>query len=140
MFRIVREPIDPRALERVVRPGDGGVATFLGIVRSRADDGRPVIGLSYEAFEPMASGEFETIACEARDRFGDVAIAVVHRIGDLTVGEISVAVLAAAVHRAAALDACRYAIDELKRRATIWKKEHYADGASEWRPNPQVSP
>ena len=140
MFRIVREPIDPRELERAVRPGDGGVATFLGIVRGRADDGRIVSGLSYEAFEPMALREFETIASEARDRFGDVAIAVVHRIGELSAGEISVAVMAAATHRNAALDACRYVIDELKRRATIWKKEHYADGASEWRPNARVNP
>lgn len=135
MFYITREPIDPRTLERAVRAGDGGVVTFLGIVRARADDGRDVTGLFYEAFEPMAISVFETIAREARDRFGDVAIAVGHRVGELAVGEISVAVVASALHRGSAFDACRYAIDQLKARAPIWKKEHYAGGAAEWRAN-----
>jgi len=132
VFAIVREPIDPRGLERVVRAGDGGVATFLGIVRDTADDGRPVTGLWYEAFDAMAIAEFETIAGEARDRFGDVALAIVHRVGELRVGEIAVAVLAAAEHRAAAFDVCRYAIDELKSRAAIWKQERYAGGDAAW--------
>ena len=133
MYAIVRDPIDPRALERAVRPGDGGVATFLGIVREIAGDGRPVTGLWYEAFDAMAIREFETIASEARERFGDVTLAIVHRVGELRVGEISVAVLAAAAHRAAAFDACRYAIDQLKSRAAIWKQERYADGGAVWR-------
>lgn len=133
MFAIAREPIDLRALERVVRAGDGGVATFLGIVRETADDGRPVTGLRYEAFDAMATREFETIASEARERFGDVKLAIVHRVGELRVGEISVAVLAAAMHRAAAFDACRYAIDQLKQRAAIWKQELYADGDTAWK-------
>jgi molybdopterin synthase catalytic subunit len=133
VFRIVTEPIRPRALEEIVRSGDGGVVTFLGIVRERADDGRPVRGLSYEAFEPMAVREFEAIANEARVAFGEVRLAIVHRIGDLAIGEISVAVVAAAAHRAAAFDACKYAIDQLKVRAPIWKKEHYIDGDAEWK-------
>ena len=137
MFSIVRRPIEPRSLEQIVRTGDGGVVTFLGIVRRHGDNGRIVNGLSYEAFEPMALTEFETIAGEARDRFGDVRIAIVHRVGELVVGEISVGVLAAAAHRAAAFDACRYAIDQLKHRAPIWKKEHYADGTAEWRAVPE---
>jgi molybdopterin synthase catalytic subunit len=132
MHRIARERIDPRDLERIVRSGDGGVVTFLGVVRDAAPDGRPVGGLWYEAHEAMAIGEFETIANEARQRFGDVRIAIVHRVGELGVGDISVAVLAAAPHRDAAFDACRYAIDELKRRAPIWKKERYAAGGGEW--------
>ena len=132
MFAIVRDPIDPNALRRVVRSGDGGVATFLGVVRETADDGRPVTGLFYEAFDAMAIREFERIAGEARDRFGDVAFAIVHRVGELSVGEISVAVLAAAAHRAAAFDACRYAIDQLKARAAIWKQERYAGGDASW--------
>jgi molybdopterin synthase catalytic subunit len=133
VFAIVRDPIDLRALERVVRPSDGGVATFLGIVRETADDGRPVTGLWYEAFDAMAIREFETIASEACERFGDVSLAIVHRVGELRVGDVSVAVLAAAMHRAAAFDACRYAIDQLKHRATIWKQERYADGDAAWR-------
>jgi molybdopterin synthase catalytic subunit len=133
MFRIVREPIEPHALETVVRSGDGGVVTFLGIVREDADDGRLVSALRYEAFESMALREFEAIAEEARERFGDVRVAIMHRIGELRVGEISVAVLAAAAHRAAAFDACRYAIDQLKERAPIWKQERYADGSALWK-------
>jgi molybdopterin synthase catalytic subunit len=133
LHRIVSEPIDPRELEQVVRSGDGGVVTFLGIVRGDADDGRPVRALWYEAHESMALDEFAAIAHEACERFGDVRIAIVHRVGDVGVGEISVAVLAAAPHRAEAFDACEYAIDELKRRAPIWKKERYADGGAAWR-------
>jgi molybdopterin synthase catalytic subunit len=133
MFRIVSESIDPHVLEAVVRRTDGGVATFLGIVREESDDGRHVVGLWYEAFAAMAVRVFETIAEEARVRFGDVRLAIVHRVGELQVGEISVAVLAAAPHRAEAFAACRYAIDALKARAPIWKKERYAAGASQWR-------
>jgi len=137
VYAVVRDPIDPRALERVVRAGDGGVATFFGIVRETADDGRPVSGLWYEAFDAMAIREFETIASEVRERFGDVSLAIVHRVGELRVGEISVAVLAAAAHRAAAFDACRYAIDQLKNRAAIWKQERYSDGDAAWKEAPR---
>lgn len=133
MFRIVREAIDPSVLGAVANDGDGGVVTFCGVVREHADDGRRVRSLWYEAFEPMAVREFESIAAEARERFGDVRLAIVHRIGELAIGEISVAVVAAAVHRATAFDACRYAIDQLKLRAPIWKQERYADGDVQWR-------
>lgn len=133
MYRIVHEPFDPHDLEQIVRAGDGGVVTFLGIVRGDADDGRAVSALWYEAHETMAIAEFAAIAREARERFGDVRIAIVHRVGDVGVGETSVAVLAAAAHRAEAFDACEYAIDELKRRAPIWKKERYTDGGEAWR-------
>ncbi len=104
-------------------------------MRDRADDGRSVRGLVYEAFEPMAVAEFEAIAREANDRFGGARLAIVHRVGGLSVGEISVAVLAAAAHRGAAFDACEYAIDQIKERAPIWKKELYADGYDRWRAN-----
>jgi molybdopterin synthase catalytic subunit len=133
MLRIVRDPIEPGALGQIVRPGDGGVVTFLGIVRDDVCDGKRVSALWYEAFEPMALHEFGAIAREADARFGGVRIAIVHRVGEVAVGEISVAVLAAASHRSAAFDACCYAIDELKRRAPIWKKERYADGSARWR-------
>ena len=137
MYRIVREPIDPRALEAVAGDREGGIVTFCGVVRERSDDGKPVKSLRYEAFEPMAIREFEFIAAEARDRFGDVRMAIVHRVGELEVGEISVAVVAAAEHRGNAFDACRYAIDELKRRAPIWKQERYGDGEARWRATEQ---
>ncbi|HVR45673.1 MAG TPA: molybdenum cofactor biosynthesis protein MoaE [Candidatus Binatia bacterium] len=139
MFAVVREAIDPRTFEGAIRPGDGAAVKFFGVVRDRADDGRAVCALSYEAFEPLATAEFEKIAGEARERFGDVALAIVHRIGEIGVGEVAVAVVASAAHRGAAFDACRYAIDELKRRAPIWKKERYADGSARWRENENVS-
>ena len=137
MYSIVHEPIDVAALQAAVRgDGNGGIVTFLGVVRDRADDGRAVVGLEYEAFAPMAIAEFEAIAGEATQRFGaDVRVAVAHRVGALAVGEVAVAVAASAVHRAAAFDACEYVIDELKRRAPIWKKEGYAQGAGEWKSN-----
>jgi molybdopterin synthase catalytic subunit len=133
MFSISPTPIDPRALEAAVHSdGCGGVVTFIGVVRDRANDGRSVNGLSYEAYEEMAIAEFAKIADEVRDRFRGVTIAIVHRIGDLRIGEIAVAVAAAATHRGDAFDACEYAIDELKARAPIWKKEHYVDGEAAW--------
>ncbi|HET9392707.1 MAG TPA: molybdenum cofactor biosynthesis protein MoaE [Candidatus Rubrimentiphilum sp.] len=136
MFAIVREPIDVAAIAQSVRSDAcGAVISFAGVVRERSDDNRDVTGLSYEAHEAMAREEFERIAAEARERFGPCEIAIVHRTGDLKVGDVSVAVAVAAPHRAAAFDACEYAIDELKRRAPIWKKEHYVSGASTWRTN-----
>ena len=135
-FRIAAEPIDVAALEASVRDETrGGTVTFLGIVRRQADDGRAVTGLSYEAFEPMAVAEFAAIAAEAAQRFDGARVAIAHRVGDLQIGDVAVVVAAAAVHRAEAFDACEYAIDELKRRAPIWKKEHYADGGAQWRDN-----
>lgn len=136
VIAIAHETIDPLALERAVRStAAGATVTFLGIVRETSDDGKAVDGLQYEAHESMARETLETIASEARDRFGDVRLAIVHRVGDLAVGEIAVAVVAASAHRAQAFEACRYAIDELKERAPIWKKEHYTGGASAWKDN-----
>ncbi len=132
MYRIVTEPIEPQSLHEIARRGDGGVVSFLGVVRDDRDGGCRVRALWYEAHEVMALREFETIAQEARKRYGDVRLAIVHRVGELRVGETSVAVLAAAAHRAEAFEACRYAIDELKRRAPIWKKVLYEDGAAQW--------
>lgn len=136
-FAIARDALDARSLEGVARPGDGGAVTFVGIVRDRSEDGRAVSGLSYEAFEPMALREFEAIASDVRDRFGDVALGIVHRTGVVRAGEVAVVVAAAAPHRAAAFAACEYAIDELKRRAPIWKKEAFADGDARWKENVQ---
>jgi molybdopterin synthase catalytic subunit len=133
VFRIQREPIDARELESAVRTDScGGVVTFLGVVRERANDGRDVNGLEYEAHEEMALSEFQAIANEVRERFPGTLLAIVHRTGALNVGEIAVAVSAAAPHRGEAFDACEYAIDALKARAPIWKKERYTDGTGEW--------
>lgn len=133
LFAIVRDPIDPRTLEAAVwSEACGGVAMFLGVVRDRASDGRPVSGLAYEAHEAMALAEFAEITREVSARYAGVRLGIVHRVGELRVGEIAVAVCAASPHRAQAFDACRYAIDELKARASIWKKERYADGTGDW--------
>lgn len=133
LFAIVRDPIDPRTLEAAVwSEACGGVAMFLGVVRDRASDGRPVTGLNYEAHEAMALAEFAEITGEVSAKYAGVRLGIVHRVGELRVGEIAVAVCAASPHRAQAFDACRYAIDELKTRASIWKKERYADGTGDW--------
>lgn len=133
MLLISDRPIDVREVERAVRDdGCGGIVTFLGSVRASSPDGRVVTGLHYEAHETMALEEFAKIAEEIRARDGAVRLAIAHRVGELAVGDIAVAVSAAAPHRASAFDACRYAIDELKARAPIWKQERYADGASAW--------
>lgn len=134
---ITARPIDVAELENRVRTDAcGAVVTFAGIVRERSDDGRAVTGLSYEAHEAMAAAEFSRIADEARERFGPCEIAIVHRTGDLRIGEVAVAVVVASAHRGAAFDACEYVIDELKSRAPIWKKEHYSDGGdSTWKQN-----
>jgi molybdopterin synthase catalytic subunit len=108
--------------------GAGGIVTFVGQVRAHSR-GREVTQLEYEAYPEMAEAVFVQIAQEAKRDFDILDIAIHHRIGNLTVGEISVVVAVAAAHRAAAFDAARFAIDTLKRTAPIWKKEHGADGA-----------
>lgn len=142
MYELTARPIDVPALERRVRTDAcGALVTFAGVVRERSDDGRPVTGLSYEAHETMAPADFARIADEARERFGACEIAVVHRTGDLRIGEVAVAVAVASAHRGAAFEACEYVIDELKSRAPIWKKEQYADGGeSIWKQNECSAP
>jgi molybdopterin synthase catalytic subunit len=130
--RIVRGAVDVRELSETTNERHGGVVRFLGIVRD-SSDGRAVTGLWYEAYDAMALRVFDTIAAEARERFGDVRLTIVHATGELKVGEVAVAIVAAAPQRAAAFGACKYAIDELKQRAPIWKQERYADGESRWR-------
>lgn len=130
---ILRERVDIARLSQCVqRAAYGAVVTFAGIVRERSNDDRAVDGLSYEAYESMAIAEIGRIVAEARERFGPCDVAVEHRVGDLPVGEIAVGIAAGAPHRAQAFDACEYVIDELKRRAPIWKREAYADGTREW--------
>ena len=128
------EPLDAPALVSAVRTdAHGGVVTFLGTTRETSpDDPRPVVALEYEAYEPMAVAEMERIADEARARFGPLGIAMVHRTGRVALGEPSVAVVVAAPHRGAAFDACRYAIDALKSRVPVWKREQYRDGGTAW--------
>jgi molybdopterin synthase catalytic subunit len=131
------EPLDVEALVRAVRSdAHGGVVTFLGTTRETSpDDPRPVVALEYEAYPLMAVPEMETIADEVQTRFGPLGIAMQHRTGRVALGEPSVAVVVAAPHRGAAFDACRYAIDALKARVPVWKREIYRDGDAAWIPN-----
>ena len=130
--RLVRAPISGEALLRAVAShAHGASALFLGTVREQ-NQGRPVEGIDYSAYEPMAEREMARILAEARDRHDVSALVLEHRLGTLGLGEVSVAVAAADPRRAPALDALRYVIEELKRRVPIWKREHYADGTREW--------
>jgi molybdopterin synthase catalytic subunit len=133
MILLVREPIDVAALQDVASR-DGALCLFLGVVRGE-NDGRRVLRLEYEAYEDMALPLMEEIAAGARRQFGVSDVRIVHRLGRLEIGEVSVAVAAVSPHRAEAFAACRYAIDTLKARVPIWKKEFYADGAV-WREEP----
>jgi len=126
-----RQPLDLSALVgEVAAPERGGVASFLGLVRDH-HDGRPVLELAYSAYEPMAEAVCREIVAEA-ERKWRVKLALQHRLGELRIGEAAVAVVAAGAHREEAFAACRYAIEELKRRVPIWKKETYSDGSVEW--------
>lgn len=117
-------------LDSVQSPSRGGVACFLGTVRDH-HGGREVLRLDYSAYAPMAEAELARIVAEAQSRW-DVAVAVRHRIGSLEIGDAAVAVAVASGHREEAFVACRYVIEEVKRRVPIWKKEYFADGTVEW--------
>jgi len=134
MIGLSAQPLDPEALVRAVKTeSHGAVVSFLGTTRATSPgDPRPVAALEYEAYETMAVAEMETIAREVQDRFGPLGIAMVHRTGRVALGEPSVAVVVAAPHRGAAFDACRYAIDALKSRVAVWKREIYRDGDAAW--------
>jgi molybdopterin synthase catalytic subunit len=136
LYEITDRPLALEPLIAAVRThGMGGLVTFVGYVRDTSDDDRPVDGLSYEAHRELALEAMRAIGAEASTRFGPARVAIVHRIGELALGEAAVAIAAAAPHRAAAFDACEYAIDELKRRVPIWKKERYSSGDARWREN-----
>lgn len=113
-------------------PANGAVVVMSGTVRDQTQ-GRAVVSLEYQAYEPMALNIFRQIAAEIRQRWPQTNRLVIHhRTGRLTIGEISVLVAVGCPHRGEAFAACQFAIDQLKHQAPIWKKEHWADGASEW--------
>ena len=132
MFALASEPIDVASIRQsMVRQDCGGFATFEGWVRD-FNEGRPVMRLQYEAFPELAKLEAERIALEANNLFPIRKVMAIHRIGSLELTEIAVWVGVVAVHREGAFDACRYVIDEIKRRVPIWKKEFFADGSAAW--------
>ncbi|MFB2980508.1 molybdenum cofactor biosynthesis protein MoaE [Microseira sp. BLCC-F43] len=126
----------PLSLEEVYQLADdaanGAVVLMSGTVRNQTD-GKPVVALEYQAYEPMALEIFRKIAQEIRKTWSQANRVVIHhRVGRLKIGEISVLVAVGCPHRGEAFAACKYAIDTLKHNAPIWKKEHWQDGSSSW--------
>ncbi len=131
MAVLTRLPISiAELIAEVAAAARGGTVVFVGTVRDH-HAGRPVQGLEYSAYEPMAEAEAQAIVAESEARW-PVAVRLRHRLGSLSVGEVAVAVVAAGGHRAEAFDACRFVIEEVKRRVPIWKRERYTDGTEAW--------
>ena len=129
LLQLGREPIDTATLVRHVRTdSDGAIVTFDGCVRDNSH-GRRTLYLNYESYESMALTKLKEIAVDIHAKFAVDRISIAHRLGRLEIGETSVFIAVSAPHRAAAFDACRFAIDALKRTVPIWKKEYFADGA-----------
>ena len=131
MFRstaITTDPLDVATLVASVDPsGMGAVASFVGLVRDH-NQGRRVLHLEYDAYEPLALRGLDRIREEAAERWPAVRLSIHHRIGRLTIGEASVAIAAASPHRADAFAACRYAIERIKQIVPIWKHEYFEGG------------
>jgi molybdopterin synthase catalytic subunit len=129
MIQLTDQPIDPAdLLAQIEDDGSGGGVLFLGRVRDNSR-GEQVIGLEYEAYEALALRQMAHIKDEVQNRWPVRAMAMIHRTGYLNIGEISVAIAVACAHRGDAFDACRYAIDTLKKTVPIWKKEYRPDGS-----------
>jgi molybdopterin synthase catalytic subunit len=138
MFRISKDPIQPDDLYRdVLRDCNGAVVTFCGVVRDNSR-GRRTDYLVYDAYEEMAERKMAEIGAEVQERWKIRDIAMLHRVGRLEIGEISVLIAVASPHRAQAFEACHYAIDRLKAVVPIWKKEVGQDGSS-WVEGPKAA-
>ena len=132
LARITHVPIRAEILLETVSGDENGAALlFLGVVRNHAD-GRSVEGMRYESYEPMALRVLEEIVRETESAFEVSAVAAVHRIGELELGEASLGIAVSSPHRGAAYAASRHVLEESKKRVPVWKHEHFTDGASEW--------
>jgi molybdopterin synthase catalytic subunit len=132
MVQITERPIDHAALTESVRSNRAGaVCTFLGTVREITGE-RRTSSLEYEAYPDMALKKMAELEAEARRRWPIVDAALVHRVGHLDLGEVSVVVAVSCPHRDQAFEACRWIIDQLKEIVPIWKKENWADGTAQW--------
>lgn len=128
MIEIVKERIDVgRVLQSVQDPACGAVDIFIGTTRNHSN-GKAVVSLEYDAYIPMALKMMNRIAGDIKTKWGVQKISIVHRIGLLEIGEASVVIAVSSAHRKEAFDACRYAIDTLKKEVPIWKKEYFEDG------------
>jgi len=137
-IELVDAPIDPQdVISRVASPACGAVLLFLGTVRDhsrrRDETSGEVLRLTYTAYRPMASQALQRIAADLERATDGLQVAIVHRLGEIPVGEPSVAIATAAPHRSAAYEASRQALERLKAEVPIWKREHYADGKAAWR-------
>ncbi len=137
MFKITSEDIELGDVIRAVEAADAGaIVHFLGVVRNNTE-GREVSYLEYEAYPPMAERKMAEIAQEIHEKWGLDRVAMIHRVGRLEIGEVSVAVAVASPHRKEAFEACHYAMNRLKQIVPIWKREVWADGEEEWvKPDP----
>jgi molybdopterin synthase catalytic subunit len=130
LFALSAKPLSANAVLKAVGGNDAGaVVTFHGTVRDQAR-GRRVIRLEYEAYGPMALALFDHLGKEAAERWHGTRLSIHHRLGTCEVGDTTVLIAAASAHRAAAFEACRFAIEQLKAHAPIWKREIYEDGAA----------
>lgn len=129
---IVDKEIDIAALIDELRSSEvGALSVFIGTVRETSE-GRRVTRLEYDAYRAMAESELTAITTEAFEQFGVQALVAEHRVGQLEVGEVSVVIVSAHAHRAAAMECTRFVIEEIKKRVPIWKREHFVDGTREW--------
>ncbi len=144
LVAVTQDPVDLAALIRLVESSDpraganGAIVSFVGTVRS-SNAGREVIRLEYEAYDAMALRVFERIVEEARSQWPSARVGLVHRVGTLALGEASIAIVAAAPHRAEAFAACRYTIERVKQIAPVWKHE-YVRGGDVWIEGASVDP
>ncbi len=137
MIQLTSEPIDVTAVLDAARsPKAGAVVLFLGTVREftahELPDERLTRSLDYDAYRPMAEKKLAALATEARQKWELITCVVVHRLGHLRIGEVSVAIAAASAHREAAFEAGKWLIDQIKLVVPIWKKETFDDGTDQW--------
>ena len=128
MYRVTEKALELQELiEFVADPGAGAVATFIGTARNH-NEGRKVLSLDYEAYPEMAEKELAQLGQEAQEQWNLCRLAIVHRVGPVQIGEPSVMIVVSAAHRQDAFAACRFAIEEIKKRVPIWKKEVFEGG------------
>ena len=132
MIQLTPSPIDYAALTESVRSSQAGaVVLFLGTVRELTQ-GRQTLALDYDAYAPMAEAKLAELEAEARQRWPVIHLSIIHRLGHLELGDISVALAVSTPHRHQAFEAGKYLIDRLKEVVPIWKKENWSDGTTEW--------
>lgn len=128
---LTKEPIDIEKIKNHDHPECGGICVFEGVVRNH-HDGKTVTRLIYEAYEPMAEKELKKLVVEIESEWPETHVSVLHRLGNLEIGETAVGIVVWAPHRKEAFQACEAMINRLKKRVPIWKREFYSDGTIAW--------